>query len=604
MRFRRRGFYFLWAVFVAVWLAQPGRADEDKVAKKKTVEIAHIKLSGSLEESPPSDDPLFGNLGENFKMHLDRIEKAGKDERIQALYLQIDEMGIGWGKLDELSRAIADFRKTGKKAFAYVESGSTKDYLAALACDEICVPEPGSLMLTGMRAEVSFYKDLFEKIGVKADMLQMGDFKAAAEPFMRDSMSKPARKQLGSVLDDYYEKSFIERIVRARAGKDFTATKVEKLIDEGPYTARAAKEAGLIDRIAYAKDFQKHIEKQLEANEIKIVKDYGKDKKKDIDFSNPFALLKLLAAPPKTKSSSHPKIAVIYVVGAITTGKSEEGLFGVETVGSTTMLEAIRQAEKDDTVKAIVLRVDSPGGSALASDLIWNELKHSKKPIVASMSDVAASGGYYISMAAKKIYAEPGTLTGSIGVVGGKLAIGGAFNKVGIKTDVISRGANSGILSTDRPFSDSERKAMTALMKDIYDQFLDKALEGRKNAGKKMTREQLVNLAGGRIWTGRQAKANGLIDELGTLQDAIAAARALTNLPAGKEPELLLLPKSKNFLDSLLEEKFGSRSPTLHMSRMLREVPELQRKLRGLDGMFQLRNEPVWLTMPYRIEIE
>jgi protease-4 len=604
MGYRRRGFYFSLAVFVAVWAVLPSRADEDKVAKKKTVEIAHIKLSGSLEESPPSDDPLFGNLGENLKMHLDRIEKAGKDERIQALYLQIDEMGIGWGKLDELSRAIADFRKTGKKVFAYVESGSTKDYLAALACDEICVPEPGSLMLTGMRAEVSFYKDLFEKIGVKADMLQMGDFKAAAEPFMRDSMSKPARKQLGSVLDDYYEKSLIERIVRSRAGKDFTAAKVEKLIDEGPYTARAAKEAGLIDRIAYAKDFQKYIEKQFKAAEIKIVKDYGKDKKKDIDFSNPFALLKLLATPPKSKSSSNPKIAVIYVVGAITTGKSEEGLFGMETVGSTTMLEAIRQAEKDDTVKAIVLRVDSPGGSALASDLIWNELKHSKKPIVASMSDVAASGGYYVSMAAKKIYAEPGTLTGSIGVVGGKLAIGGAFNKVGIKTDVISRGANSGILSTDRPFSDSERKAMTALMKDIYDQFLDKALEGRKNAGKKMTREQLVNLAGGRIWTGRQAKANGLIDELGTLHDAIAAARALTNLPAGKEPELLLLPKSKNFLDSLLDEKFGSRTPALHMSRMLREVPELQRKLRGLDGMFQLRHEPVWLTMPYRIEIE
>lgn len=604
MRFRRQGFNFLLAVLVALWAALPGRADEDKVANKKTVEIAQIKLSGSLDESPPSDDPLFGNLGENFKMHLDRIEKAGKDKRIQALYLQIDEMGIGWGKLDELSRAIADFRKTGKKVFAYIESGSTKDYLAALACDEICMPEPGTLMLTGIRAEVSFYKDLFEKIGVKADMLQMGDFKAAAEPFMRDSMSKSARKQLSSVLDDYYEKSLIERIVQSRAAKDFTVAKVEKLIDEGPYTARAAKEAGLIDRIAYAKDFLKYIGKQFKADEIKIVKDYGKDKKKDIDFSNPFALLKLLTAPPKTKSSSNPKIAVIYVVGAITTGKSEEGLFGVETVGSTTMLEAIRQAEKDDTVKAIVLRVDSPGGSALASDLIWNELKHSKKPIVASMSDVAASGGYYVSMAAKKIYAEPGTLTGSIGVVGGKLAIGGAFNKVGIKTDVISRGANSGILSTDRPFSDSERKAMTALMKDIYDQFLDKALEGRKNAGKKMTREQLVNLAGGRIWTGRQAKANGLIDELGTLHDAIVAARALTNLPAGKEPELLLLPKSKNFLDSLLEEKLGSRAPALHMSRVLREVPELQRKLRGLEGMFQLRHEPVWLTLPYRLEIE
>ena len=169
---------------------------------------------------------------------LDRIKKARKDANIQALYLQLDGLSIGWAKLDELSRAIADFRKAGKKVFAYLEAGSTKDYLVALACDEVCLPEPGWLMLTGMRAEVSFYKDLFEKIGVKADMLQMGDFKAAAEPFMRSSMSEPARKQLTSVLDDYFDNSLVERIVQSRADKKLTAEQVKKLIDEGPYTAR------------------------------------------------------------------------------------------------------------------------------------------------------------------------------------------------------------------------------------------------------------------------------------------------------------------------------------------------------------------------------
>jgi protease-4 len=593
----------LLAVFGAAFVALPARADE-----KKAVSVAHIKLSGSLEETAPSSDPLFGSLGENFKSRIERIKKASTDGSIHALYLHFDGLSIGWGKLDELSRAIADFRKAGKKVFAYVESGNTKDYLVALACDDVCVPESGWLMLTGVRAEVSFYKNLFEKIGVKADMLQMGDFKAAAEPFMRDSMSEPARKQLTSVLDDYYEKSLVERIVRSRPGQKFTAEQVKKLIDEGPYTARAAKAAGLIDRVAYADDYRTQIKKQLQADELKFVRDYRKEKKNDIDFSSPFALLKLLTTPPKSKPSDDPKIAVIYATGVITTGKSEEGLFGAETIGSTTMLKAIRQAEDDKTVKAIVLRVDSPGGSALASDLIWNELKRSKKPVIASMSDVAASGGYYISMAAQKIYAEPGTLTGSIGVVGGKLAIGGTLNKLGIKTEIISRGANSGILSIDKPFSDSERKAMRALMKDVYDQFLDKALEGRKKAGKKMTREELVKLAGGRIWTGRQAKENGLIDELGTLEDAIAAARALAKLPAklpnGKEPELLLLPKSKSFLDTLLEDMAGSQAPGLNAGQALRKVPELQRKLRGLDGLFQLRGEPVWLTLPYRIDIE
>ncbi len=596
MSLRRLG--VLLVVFAA---ALPVRADEDKKTEKKAVSLAHIKLSGSMGEAPPSSDPLLGSLSEHFKSKLDRIHKARKDANVNALYLQLDGLSIGWGKLDELSRAIADFRKSGKKVYAYLESGNTKDYLVALACDEVCVPEPGTLMLTGMRAEVSFYKGLFEKIGVQADMLQMGDFKAAAEPFMRKSMSKPAREQLTSVLDDYYKNSLVQRIADARK---LSTEQVEKLIDEGPYTARAAHKAGLIDRVAYADDYRDKLKstlkKQQDADEFHFLKDYGKQKSKDVDLSNPFAFFKLLAAPAKSRSSSKPKIAVIYASGVITTGKSEEGLFSTESIGSTTMIEAIRQAENDDTVKAIVLRVDSPGGSALASDLIWNELKRSKKPVLASMSDTAASGGYYISMAAKKIFAEPGTLTGSIGVVGGKLAIGGTFEKIGISTEVISRGANAGILSSDKPFTDSERKAMTTLMKDIYDQFLDKALEGRKKAGKQMTREELVKLAGGRIWTGRQAKENGLIDELGTLQDAIAAARELAHLPADKEPELLQLPKSKGFLDSLFEEMGGTRAPQMRLG-----VPrDLQRKLQGLNGLLQLRGEPVWLTLPYRIEIE
>jgi protease-4 len=599
MRFHRHG---LWILFAVLGMAFAGARAEDT---KTTASLAHIKLSGSLDESPPSADPLFGGSSENFKTKLDRIKKAKTDKDIKALYLQLDGLGVGWAKIDELSRAIADFRTSGKKAFAFLEAGSTKDYLLALACDEVCLPESGWLMLTGVRAEVAFYKDLLEKIGVKADMLQMGDFKAAAEPFTRSSMSEPARKQLTAVIDDYYEKNLVERIVHQRTDKKFTAAQVKKLIDEGPYTARAALKAGLIDRVAYAEKYQDQLKTTLKADEIKIVKNYGKEKKKTPDLSNPFAVLKLLMDGPKTTSSSkNPKIAVIHAVGIITTGKSEEGLFGAETVGSTTMIEAIRQAEEEETVKAIVLRVDSPGGSALASDLIWNELKRAKKPVVASMSDVAASGGYYISMAAQKIYADPGTLTGSIGVVGGKMSLSGTFNKLGIKTEVISRGANSGILSTDKPFSDSERKAMTALMKDVYDQFLDKALEGRRKAGKKMTRDELVQLAGGRIWTGRQAKENGLIDELGSLEDALAAARKMAKMPAGKEPELLLLPKAKGFLDSLLDEKLGTRAPAMQMRSLLREVPELQRKLRSLDGLFQLRGEPVWLTMPYRIDID
>jgi protease-4 len=569
-------------------------------AEPAPVTVAHVRLAGELDEAPAAEDPLFGHGSENLRAKLERIKKAKDDKAVKALYLEIDGFSAGWGKLDELRRAVLDFRKSGKKVFAYLQAGEPKDYLLALACDEVAMPEPAWLMLTGLRAEVSFYKGLFDKIGVKADMLQMGDFKGAAEPYTRTEMSPQFRKQLESVLDDYFDKGLVGTVAEARKAKGLTADKVKKLIDEGPYSARAAAGLGLIDRVSYADDFKASFKAALKADEVTVAKDYGKKKSKDVNLANPFELIKLFS-PSKAKESKNAKVAVIYATGVITTGKSAGGLFGEETCGSTTMIEAVRQAEEDATVKAIVLRVDSPGGSALASDLIWNELVKCKKPVVASMSDTAASGGYYISMAAKKIYAEPGTLTGSIGVVGGKIVVGGLEKKVGLTTDVIARGANAGILSTTAPFSDSERKAMTALMKDTYDGFLTKALEGRKRAGRAMTRDELLELAGGRVWTGRQAKANGLVDELGTLGDAVMAARKMASVPEGETLEILELPESRSFLDSLLESR---SDPGLRaLTPVLREVPEVAGSLRGVEALLRLRGEPVWVLLPCRVVV-
>jgi protease-4 len=569
--------------------------------------VAHIKLSGGLDEAPVADDPLFGASGENFKTKLDRIKKAKDDSSISGLVLQLNDLSIGYEKVDELRRAIADFRKAGKKAFAYMDSGSTKEYLVAAACDEVCLPESGTLMLTGLRAEVMFYKDLFEKIGVKADMLQMGAYKGAAEPYSRSSMSKEVRSQYELVLDGFYEQCIVSAIVKSRPKQKWTAEQVKKIIDEGPYCAKAAAAAGLIDKVAYLESYQDSLTTNLDAEKIKVVKNYEMASNKDLDLSDPFAIFKLFA-PRKPTSSNKPKIAVIFATGMITTGKSQDAPLLGKTLGSTTLVEAIRQAEQDKTVKAIVLRVDSPGGSALASDLIWNELQKSKKPVIASMGDVAASGGYYISMAAQKIFAEPGTLTGSIGVLGGKLSLGGLEEKIGLHTDVISRGANAGVLSTTTPFTDSERKAMTALMQDVYDQFVDKALQGRKKAGVEMTREDLLNVAGGRIWTGQQAKEKGLIDELGTLGDTIAYAKKCAGMGDNTDPELLLLPKAPNFLDMLLDLQGDSKDSRASLSGLqalplLREFPELAAKLAPVMGLLQLRNEPVWVVMPYPLEI-
>ncbi|HJT79278.1 MAG TPA: signal peptide peptidase SppA [Gemmataceae bacterium] len=574
-------------------------------AERTTVTLAHIRLSGDLSEAPVVSDPLFGTTQENFKSKIDRIKKAKGDATVGGLLLQVENLQIGWGKVHELRQAVADFRQSGKKAYAYLEDASTKDYVLAASCDEIFMPQSGTLMLTGIRLEVTFYKDLLDKLGVKADMLQMGAYKGAAEPFTRSSMSQDFRSQLEKVVDDYYDNSIVRQIADSRPAQKWSPDQVKKLIDAAPYTARAAKQAGLVDRISYVDGIPAQVKAELKADKVEISHNYAQAKADELKISGPFDILKLLN-PVKGSPSSRPKIAVIYAGGLIVTGKGGDSLLADEVCGSATIIDAIRQAEKEPTVKAIVLRIDSPGGSALASDLICNELRRSKKPVLASMSDTAASGGYYIATGARKIYAEPGTLTGSIGVVGGKIALGGLFDKVGVHGETISRGANANILSEARPFTESERKAWGAVMRDIYDQFLDRVVEARHRAGKQITREELEkSLAGGRVWTGRQAKANGLVDELGTLQDAIAEAKKLGHIPADREPELLLLPEPKSFLDKLLDMKSETRAPALDVRRLpvLRQLPEVGRQVEAVEGLLQLRGEPVWLLAPCRVEV-
>jgi len=597
----------LTAAALAVLFATLPALAADKKGKKKSKDdaapvVAHIKLSGSLDEAPTPSDPLFGSLTENFKAKLDRIAKAKKDANVKALLLEIEDLSIGWGKMDELRNAIADFRASGKKAYAYMESATGKDYLVALACDVVGLPESGEVMLPGVRAEVMFFKDLLEKLHLQADFLQMGDYKGAAEPFTRSSMSPQFRQQFETVINDFFEKGYVETIIQSRPEKKWTTEQVKEIIDVGLHGAKKAAEIGLIDRIAYEKDFEEALKADLKLEKVEVARNYGKAKTDDVDLSNPFAIFKLLQ-PSKKEESKNAKVAVIYAVGEIVTGKGGGNPFSDDSgmVGSATTIEAIRQAEKDETVKAIVLRVDSPGGSALASDLIWNELVKCKKPVVASMGDVAASGGYYISMACPKIYAEPGTLTGSIGVVGGKVCTGGLTDWVGLKTEVISRGKNSGILSGERPWTDSERKVMLAMMQEVYDQFLDKTLAGRKKAGVTMTKDDLLKLAGGRIWTGRQAKEKGLVDELGTLKDAVAAAQKMAGVE-DKDLEWLVLPKAKSILDRFFDNDTDAKSPVT--GRLLREVPGLGEHMRTVEGLLRLRNDRVWLMAPYKLEVK
>jgi protease-4 len=266
-----------------------------------------------------------------------------------------------------------------------------------------------------------------------------------------------------------------------------------------------------------------------------------------------------------------------------------------ETMGSTTMVELIRKAADEPSVKAIVLRVDSPGGSALASDLIWKETVNCKKPVIVSMGAVAGSGGYYISCGADKIYAEPGTITGSIGVISMRLVTGGLFEKVGVNTEVVMRGKHSDFGSMTREFTSEERQLLLGHMTDVYDTFLSRVLEGRKKAGKEFTKDELKKYAGGRIWTGRTAKEIGLIDEVGTLEDAIAYAKKKANLEG--DVEIWTQPKGKgSFLDSLFDVQVTAKLQTL-----IQRIPGLQKQLQAIDMVTRHPTERLWLLIPYAI---
>ena len=571
---------------------------DDKKPEGKVARIAHIKLAGDLDESPGGGEALFGPPKENLKGKLDRIRKAAKDDKIDALYLQIEELPVGFGKLNELRRAVADFRKTGKKAFVYAEQVGPKEYLLGLACDELYLPESGGVNVVGLRAEVTYYKKTLDKLGLKADVLKVGAYKSAVEPFLTDTMSDANREQIKSMMDDNFDHELVDAMTAARPARKWSREQVEAVIDQGPFTAKKAAGLGLIDGLKYEDQLDKHFAKTLKADEARVQRNYGKAKSAEVDFSNPFAMLSAFTKKAP-KESKEPKIAVLYAVGGIESGKGGGGanpLSSGEAVGSETLVAAIREADANPTVKAIVLRIDSPGGSALASDMIWRALTLCKKPVVASMGDVAASGGYYIAMPAKKIYAEPGTVTGSIGVFGLKLVLGGLEEWGGMHTEVVARGKNSGANSATFEWTPSERAALEETVKDVYAQFTGKAAAGRK-----MELAKLEKLAGGRVWTGRQAKSNGLVDELGTLDDAIGGAKQLAGIDPKTDMEILTLPKPVSFLDKLME---GDAKMPFGLSLGLDKLPGVEKAVRFIAPLIRTDRDAVKAMLPFHVEFK
>lgn len=589
------------ALFSVTLPKTPATAQETEKPAATTATWAHIELKGGYAEGPQMMG-LFGDITESLAEAIGRLDKAAKDDAVTGVVLKLDGPQIGRGKLNEFRQAIGRIRAKGKKVVAYMDTAGSGDYLVAAGCDEVVMPESGVLMLLGVRSEVSFYKNLFDFLGVKAEMLRVGEYKSAAEPYSRTEMSKEFREELEQVLGDFYD----QMVETVATGRKLDPEKVKAAIDNGPHTATAAKELGLITRVAYEDELTGILKGDKADTTIKLAKKYGK-KKIDTDFSGFAGMVKmmnmLMGLEPQTRRSNNPKIAVIHATGMIMPGQSSSDILGDSVLGGDTLVKAIEKAASDATVKAIVLRIDSPGGSALASDLIWRAIEKVEKPIVASMGDVAGSGGYYIAMGADTIFAEPGTITGSIGVVGGKIALEGLFNKVGITTSVVARGKNSGILSTTTGFTDSEREAMTKLLLDIYKQFTEKAAKGRK-----MEYAKLEKLARGRIYSGATALKLGLIDKLGTLEDAVEHAKQLAKLGPDDKVERLILPKPTSPLESLFgplnpDEQTRVSADSAMFNALQAISPDLADDLRNAWQINKLARESRLMLMPFTIRI-
>jgi protease IV len=546
------------ALVLAISLAgsPTARADDDekKAPAKSGPALAEVKISGDLGDRRAPEMP-FGKPPLTYRGLLEILKKAGSDPAIQGVLIVPGDVELGAAKLQGIREALQKLRQAGKKIYVYAESLDTPEALMASLADRIAMPESGVVSLPGVGAEVLYLKGLFGLLGIDWFVVQEKEYKTAFESFVRDGMSKEQREVLGGIIDQRYD-MIVDAI---SSGRRIPADKVRQAIDEAILVPERARELGLIDGVEYRDQFDEALKNEL-GGELAFHHDYGRESR-EIDVSNPFALfaqvLKMLSASERKSSDPTPKLAIVYAEGAITSGKSQSSPFGGGgIVGSETLVKAIDEAAADASIKAIVLRIDSPGGSGLASDMIWRALMRAreKKPVVASMSDVAASGGYYIAMAAHVIVAEPTTITGSIGVIAARPSLDRLLGFWGVKAERIARGRNAGLNDLLNEPSDSEKETLTAFVAGFYEKFVDKVAKSRG-----MDRGHVEKSAHGRVWTGAQAKERGLVDELGGLERAMEIARKRAGLPDGADLRVVEYPEAPSFLESL-SESFEARA--------------------------------------------
>lgn len=552
-------FFFLFLVAIASFLY----LEFGKPPTVKANSYLEINLSGEIQEKAYPDPltSLFSG-GKPFSIYdiWMNLRKAKVDNRIKTLVLRLGYLQCDWAKVEEIREMILDFRTSGKKAYAYIEEALDfdKEYYLATACDKIILHPLGSLIINGIGGNTPFVKNALDKLGIKAEFEHVEEFKTAYNIFTEEGFT-PAHKEMMESLYESIFSHYTKGIAEARGKSE---EEIRAIIDHAYYQGEKALESGLVDELLFADQ----LEELLHQDEKKIHK---------ISYET-----YLKTKPSSLGLNQGKKVAIIYGIGPIHTG---EGLYG--TMGSTTVARWIKRIRTDSSIVAVVFRVDSPGGSAVASDIIWREvvLAKEKKPFVVSMSDVAGSGGYWISMAAHKIVVQPQTFTGSIGVLSGKFNMEGLYEKIGITSEKLTYGKRADLFSTFRGLKPDEKELLKKEILWIYDRFITKVADGRN-----LSKEEVDRLGRGRVWTGSQAKDQGLADEIGGLTKALEIAKELAGIPPEEEVKLVVWPKKASLLDVIFGR--GLVKIKSHTKTKLEKV---------LVALQTLGKEKIWALMPF-----
>jgi protease-4 len=555
-------------LFIGVFAVARLREKPPSIADGSTL---MLELDGDIPERAPVEFPipfLQQKTPPTVAEIWTTLRKAAADGRIRAIVFEPRDLQIGWAKLQEIHDDLEGFRKSGKPIYAYLKTPGAREYYLATAANRIYMDPEDELNLKGMRFELMYFHNTLDKLGVQVEIEHAGKYKDFGDMFTRTSMSLETKEVLTSVLDGLYG-NLVQTIAAARKK---TPDQIRSTIDQGPFLSPEAKGQGLIDGLLYEDQMFEEVKAKLAGGDLKKL-----------------SLHDYLKIPASAVGlGGKQRIALVTGQGGISRGEAGEDFSGDSGIESESFDRILRRVGNDSDIKGVVVRIDSPGGEVFASDAIWREMNllSKKKPTVISMSDTAASGGYYIAMTGDPVVAYPGTITGSIGVVFGKANLHGLYDKVGVTQDVLTRGRFADIDSDYQPLSAAAREKLKTAIDENYRSFVTKVATARRRKF-----DEIEPLAQGRVWLGSQAKANGLIDELGGLDRAIELVKDKARIPKSERVSLVTYPAKRSIFDIL----FGQAIESALESRLGGVLKSWQIRLWTRGGMMRL--------MPYTIEV-